>query len=217
MKKERVFLRVGLILLCLGQIFLLTACLKVDLGLDKDELTKPRVKELVNAAIKGVEYQAYVPIGQHIGATAEDPEKFLKQLGIVDYVIRQDAYHTWFVISSLTAKGKKLLKPVSTPWGTRYACTIAKLELAQVDSITLNSDGVTAVAQVMLRVKPTDAELAKYLSPEKSVFNNHNIHIELVNVAGNANFPWGVPKGNPYKLQFKKQANGWQLEKLLTR
>lgn len=205
-------LRFWLCVFCLGLVFSYTVGCSRNTS---NTLSEADASELVAKKISTVEYQTFIDIGKRIGIKAEDPDSFLKELGIIDYIIRKEQDRTWYVVSSLTDKGRKLLKPVNTVWGKRYAVGIAKLKLDKVAAFQLNPDGNSAVIEVMLKLERSNNELAKHLDPEKSVAQNHNIHIECVDIKGNNEIPWGVPANRPYSLQLKRSAQGWKVEKLL--
>lgn len=196
----------SLALVCLG--LLLTGCSQQNLASEK-------VQEIIAAKISHVEYRAYISVGQRIGAAAEDPEKFLSDLGVLDYAVNKGQNGTWYVTSSVTPKGKKMFKPVDTVWGPRYAATVARPKLVQVTGFSFSPDEATAVVDFVLKLEPTGSELAKYLNPEKSVFDNHNIHIECVDVTGDDSIPWDTPRDRPYKVQLRKYKDGWKFDKLL--
>ncbi len=184
-------------------------------GCSRQKLTLDKAEEIIKAKISHVEYQAYISVDKRIGAAAEDPETFLKDLGVIDYAVNRGQNGTWYVTSSLTPKGKKMLKAVDTIWGPRFAAGIAKPKLVQVSGFSLSPDASTAVIDFTLKLEPTGSELAKYLNPEKSVFDNHNIHIECVDVTGVNDVPWDTPRDRPYKVQLRKYKDGWKFEKLL--
>ncbi|HEX3015222.1 MAG TPA: hypothetical protein VHQ46_02385 [Desulfobacteria bacterium] len=195
-------------------VLLVPGCGKLQ-KLSGPELTLLRAKAIITERIAGVEYRAYVSIGARIGATAEDPEKFLAEIGLITYTIKQDYFGTWYVTSSLTPQGKQLFRPVTTIWGGRYAATVAKLELQSVDSLTLSPDGTTAVVQAKFTLEPVESELAHYLDPAKSVWENHNIHIEAADSSMLPEISWGIPTNRPDKIRLRSLDGQWKVDKLL--